>query len=290
MMYVAALIIVREEKRAIFSRFQRGEDTLPAARLCPIGTLRRFADAAAPGTCHRDGPIGSRQHEARGCGAGRRGDRRRNGAGLGTGSTAAFAIEALAARVEKGLRIVGIATSEKTAVLARRLGVPLTSFAEHRHIDLTIDGAGQVDTLHPQLRRRPTAREDRGEREPVVLSSLSTRQNSVDRLGEPLRRYRSRSCGSGGRPCSTDWAQSAARRGCASLAISRSSRTAATTSSIAPLRRSRIQRRWRRGLRPSLVSSRVASLSTWHPGLWSADRLAQRYLRGEELQMCNGQW
>jgi ribose 5-phosphate isomerase A len=70
--------------------------------------------------------------------------------GLGTGSTAAFAIEALAARVEKGLRIVGIATSEKTAVLARRLGVPLTSFAEHRHIDLTIDGADQVEhrTLH----------------------------------------------------------------------------------------------------------------------------------------------
>ncbi len=70
--------------------------------------------------------------------------------GLGTGSTAAFAIEALAARVEKGLRIVGIATSEKTAILARRLGVPLTSFAEHRHIDLTIDGADQVEhrTLH----------------------------------------------------------------------------------------------------------------------------------------------
>ncbi len=70
--------------------------------------------------------------------------------GLGTGSTAAFAIEALAARVEEGLRIVGIATSEKTAILARRLGVPLTSFAEHRHIDLTIDGADQVEhrTLH----------------------------------------------------------------------------------------------------------------------------------------------
>lgn len=70
--------------------------------------------------------------------------------GLGTGSTAAFAIEALAVRVEEGLRIVGIATSEKTAMLARRLGVPLTSFAEHRHIDLTIDGADQVErrTLH----------------------------------------------------------------------------------------------------------------------------------------------
>jgi ribose 5-phosphate isomerase A len=65
--------------------------------------------------------------------------------GLGTGSTAAFAIEALAARIEKGLRIVAIPTSEKTAVLARRLGVSLTSFAEHRHIDMAIDGADQVE-------------------------------------------------------------------------------------------------------------------------------------------------
>lgn len=47
MMYVAAFLVVREEKRAIFSRFRRGEDTLPAARLCPIGTLHLFADAAA---------------------------------------------------------------------------------------------------------------------------------------------------------------------------------------------------------------------------------------------------
>lgn len=65
--------------------------------------------------------------------------------GLGSGSTAAFALEALAARVAAGLRVAGIPTSERTAALARRLGVPLTSFAEHRHIDLTIDGADQVE-------------------------------------------------------------------------------------------------------------------------------------------------
>ena len=65
--------------------------------------------------------------------------------GLGTGSSAGFAIEALAARVERGLRVVGIPTSEKTAALARRLGVPLTSFAAHRRIDLTIDGADAVE-------------------------------------------------------------------------------------------------------------------------------------------------
>lgn len=65
--------------------------------------------------------------------------------GLGSGSTAAFALEALARRVRKGLRVAGIPTSAKTAALARRLGVPLTRFAEHGRIDVTIDGADQVE-------------------------------------------------------------------------------------------------------------------------------------------------
>jgi ribose 5-phosphate isomerase A len=65
--------------------------------------------------------------------------------GLGSGSTAEFAVEALAARIATGLRITGIATSEKTASLARSLGVPLTDFAAHRRIDLTIDGADQIE-------------------------------------------------------------------------------------------------------------------------------------------------
>jgi ribose 5-phosphate isomerase A len=70
--------------------------------------------------------------------------------GLGTGSTVAFALEALAQRVKAGWRIVGIPTSAQTAVIAERLGVPLTSFAEVHRIDLTIDGADQVErgTLH----------------------------------------------------------------------------------------------------------------------------------------------
>ena len=64
--------------------------------------------------------------------------------GLGSGSTAELAVEFLAVRVAKGLCVVGIPTSVKTATLARRLGVPLTSFAEHRRIDIAIDGADQV--------------------------------------------------------------------------------------------------------------------------------------------------
>ncbi|MEO8559032.1 MAG: ribose-5-phosphate isomerase RpiA [Rhodospirillales bacterium] len=64
--------------------------------------------------------------------------------GLGSGTTAAFAVEALAVRVAAGLRMVGIPTSKKTATLARRLGVPLTTFAARRRIDIAIDGADQV--------------------------------------------------------------------------------------------------------------------------------------------------
>jgi ribose 5-phosphate isomerase A len=65
--------------------------------------------------------------------------------GPGSGSTAAFAIEAVAARIAKGLRVVAIPSSERTAALARQLSVPITSFAKHRRIDVTIDGADQVE-------------------------------------------------------------------------------------------------------------------------------------------------
>lgn len=66
--------------------------------------------------------------------------------GLGTGTTAAMFVTALARRVvQENLRISGIATSEQTALHARSLNIPLTSFAEHTGIDLTIDGADEVE-------------------------------------------------------------------------------------------------------------------------------------------------
>jgi ribose 5-phosphate isomerase A len=64
--------------------------------------------------------------------------------GLGTGSTAYFAIEALIRRVHEGLRILGIATSERSDAQARAGGIPLTTFADHRRLDLTIDGADEI--------------------------------------------------------------------------------------------------------------------------------------------------
>jgi ribose 5-phosphate isomerase A len=65
--------------------------------------------------------------------------------GLGTGSTSTFAVSALGRRVKEGLRIIGIPTSERTAAQARELGITISSLEEHPSIDITIDGADQVE-------------------------------------------------------------------------------------------------------------------------------------------------
>ncbi len=70
--------------------------------------------------------------------------------GIGTGSTAACMIDSLGERVRQGLRIVGIPTSTRSETQARALGIEIVSFATHSTIDLTIDGADEVErgTLH----------------------------------------------------------------------------------------------------------------------------------------------
>lgn len=65
--------------------------------------------------------------------------------GLGTGSTARFAIEGLARRVREGLRIKGVPTSIATAQMARERGIALADLNEIPSIDITIDGADEVD-------------------------------------------------------------------------------------------------------------------------------------------------
>jgi len=66
--------------------------------------------------------------------------------GLGTGSTAAYAIKKLGARIaEENLQIRAIATSQRSEDLARELNIPIVSFEEIDEIDLTIDGADEVD-------------------------------------------------------------------------------------------------------------------------------------------------
>ena len=65
--------------------------------------------------------------------------------GLGTGSTAAHAIAAIGRRVADGLRIRAVATSVASADQARGLGIEVLDFAEMPHVDLTIDGADEID-------------------------------------------------------------------------------------------------------------------------------------------------
>jgi ribose 5-phosphate isomerase A len=69
--------------------------------------------------------------------------------GLGTGSTAAYAVRFLAERVREGLKIRGIPTSVQTKELAGSLGIPLTTLDEYQQIDVDIDGADEFDSqLH----------------------------------------------------------------------------------------------------------------------------------------------
>ncbi len=65
--------------------------------------------------------------------------------GLGSGSTATLAVDVIGRRVKEGLKIVGVSTSEKTSDQATRLGIPLATLAEYPHIDVTFDGADEVE-------------------------------------------------------------------------------------------------------------------------------------------------
>ncbi|MHC9536644.1 ribose-5-phosphate isomerase RpiA [Dellaglioa sp. BT-FLS60] len=66
--------------------------------------------------------------------------------GLGTGSTVKFMVDALGKRVkEENLSIIGVSTSVRTEEQAKSLGIPVKSVDEVDHIDLTIDGADEID-------------------------------------------------------------------------------------------------------------------------------------------------
>jgi ribose 5-phosphate isomerase A len=65
--------------------------------------------------------------------------------GLGTGSTAAIFVELLGARVREGLRVVGVPTSTKTRELAVACGIELATLDDVAAIDVTVDGADELD-------------------------------------------------------------------------------------------------------------------------------------------------
>ncbi|HDJ04488.1 MAG TPA: ribose 5-phosphate isomerase A, partial [Candidatus Bathyarchaeota archaeon] len=66
--------------------------------------------------------------------------------GLGSGSTAAFAIREIGRRIrEENLKVLGVSTSYQSYILAVECGIPITNLGEHPQIDLDIDGADQID-------------------------------------------------------------------------------------------------------------------------------------------------
>ena len=70
--------------------------------------------------------------------------------GLGTGSTASYFIKSLIERCQKGLHISAVATSQRSMELARKGGIPLLDPQQITQLDLTIDGADEID-LHNQM-------------------------------------------------------------------------------------------------------------------------------------------
>jgi ribose 5-phosphate isomerase A len=65
--------------------------------------------------------------------------------GLGTGSTAKHFVELLGMRVRAGLNVIGVPTSEATRIDAIRCGIPLTTLDDIDRLDLTVDGADEID-------------------------------------------------------------------------------------------------------------------------------------------------
>ena len=65
--------------------------------------------------------------------------------GLGTGRAATAFVEALGEQVARGLRVTGVPTSQATAATARRLNIPLVTLDDIDEIDVTVDGADEVD-------------------------------------------------------------------------------------------------------------------------------------------------
>lgn len=109
--------------------------------------------------------------------------------GLGTGSTATLAIAALGKRVQAGLSVIAIATSERSAAQARALGIPLTDFATRTRLDLTINGADQIARGSLDLVKGlggALLREKIVAQASDRLVIVADRSKLVDRLGGPV--------------------------------------------------------------------------------------------------------
>ncbi len=107
--------------------------------------------------------------------------------GLGSGSTAALMVRRLGERIaDEALKIIGVATSEATAQLARELGIRLRELDEVAALDINLDGADEIDCRFHMIKGRGGALL----REKLVASASShrvtmiTADKRVDRLGD----------------------------------------------------------------------------------------------------------
>lgn len=106
--------------------------------------------------------------------------------GLGTGSTAAYALAALGRRIQnEDLDVTGIPTSFGSERLARTHGIPLTSFEDNLQLDLDIDGADEVDNSLRVIKGGGAAhsREKVVARQSARLVIVADPTKEVDRLG-----------------------------------------------------------------------------------------------------------
>ncbi len=107
--------------------------------------------------------------------------------GLGSGSTAALMVRRLAERIaDEALEVIGVATSEATASLARALGIRLRELDEVTALDINLDGADEIDSRFQMIKGRGGALL----REKLVASvsshrvTMITDDKRVDRLGQ----------------------------------------------------------------------------------------------------------
>lgn len=111
--------------------------------------------------------------------------------GIGTGSTARFFIEALGKRCSAGLQIRGVVTSQASQKLAKEVGIPLVTIDEVDEIDLTVDGADEIDPQKRMvkggggalLREKIIATHSR---EMVVVVDSSKRVDQLGAFGLPI--------------------------------------------------------------------------------------------------------
>ncbi len=107
--------------------------------------------------------------------------------GLGTGSTAAFAVSAIADRMQaEGITLIGVPTSERTADQARSLGIPLATLEDQPRLDLAIDGADEIEITTLNLIKGAGGallREKLVEASATRLVIVADASKTVERLG-----------------------------------------------------------------------------------------------------------